>query len=672
MEVFLRSIAIQPLISYLKSGANMPLCRQQGNNNVNGANRKRFVMGLLCALLILFCLPLLAGCSKGEASYVTDSGKWGIQYNEDVNTTTITVQMDFKNDTNREIKRTSITFEYYYEGVKQGQVSVMSDSEYLDRIEKGNRKTLTFTTKVAGRVDDVKRISEDFTQASFWDTYSTWFYIGIPIAISALFMLGAWIGDFIEDIWDWLTDEWYHIPIVLLGLGVVAGIVCGFIFWIWWAMLIILGAIILIGAWIGYFIEDIWDWLTDEWYHIPIVLLGLGVVAGIVCGFIFWIWWAMLIILGAIILIGGTIGIIVAVKNRNDYAYLVSHGGYTRDGYESKTVVELKNECRSRGLTGFSSLRKDELVAILEENDSEEETVEKEEQPRINPSTKIGATLKDGKSAKSSRIPTIKLTDIAGLDEAKIALEERVILPIKHRDVYVKYGKQTGGGILLFGLPGTGKTMFAQAVATELDAQFFSVKCSDIESKWTGEAERRVKELFAKAKRCVRAVIFFDEFDSLGRRRTEENDNGSYVVQEILTQMQGVEASPNTLLVIAATNCPWNLDGALLRPGRFNEKIYIPLPDKSARLFILERGLKNCNLAESVCLSDIADRLYGCNGADVAEFCEKVKMILIRREIAKNKNLVISVADIESLLTRTKSSVLQRDIDKMDEFLKTM
>jgi AAA+ superfamily predicted ATPase len=615
MEVFLRSIAIQPLISYLKSGANMPLCRQQGNNNVNGANRKRFVMGLLCALLILFCLPLLAGCSKGEASYVTDSGKWGIQYNEDVNTTTITVQMDFKNDTNREIKRTSITFEYYYEGVKQGQVSVMSDSEYLDRIEKGNRKTLTFTTKVAGRVDDVKRISEDFTQASFWDTYSTWFYIGIPIAISALFMLGAWIGDFIEDIWDWLTDEWYHIPIVLLGLGVVAGIVCGFIFWIWWAMLIILGAIILIG---------------------------------------------------------GTIGIIVAVKNRNDYAYLVSHGGYTRDGYESKTVVELKNECRSRGLTGFSSLRKDELVAILEENDSEEETVEKEEQPGINPSTKIGATLKDGKSAKSSRIPTIKLTDIAGLDEAKIALEERVILPIKHRDVYAKYGKQTGGGILLFGLPGTGKTMFAQAVATELDAQFFSVKCSDIESKWTGEAERRVKELFAKAKRCVRAVIFFDEFDSLGRRRTEENDNGSYVVQEILTQMQGVEASPNTLLVIAATNCPWNLDGALLRPGRFNEKIYIPLPDKSARLFILERGLKNCNLAESVCLSDIADRLYGCNGADVAEFCEKVKMILIRREIAKNKNLVISVADIESLLTRTKSSVLQRDIDKMDEFLKTM
>ncbi|MCL2712799.1 MAG: ATP-binding protein, partial [Methanomassiliicoccaceae archaeon] len=272
-------------------------------------------------------------------------------------------------------------------------------------------------------------------------------------------------------------------------------------------------------------------------------------------------------------------------------------------------------------------------------------------------------------TAKKSHIPTIKLTDIAGLEDAKLALEERVILPHKHKDVYAKYNKQTGGGILLYGLPGTGKTMFAQAVATELDAKFFSVKCSDIESKWIGEGEKHVKDLFTKAKCCERAVIFFDEFDSLGRRRNEENNYGSNVLQEILTQMQGVEVSTNMLLVIAATNCPWILDGALLRPGRFNEKIYIPLPDKAARLFILNRGLKQCPLANDVDLDYVAERLDGCNGADVAEFCEKIKMILIRKEISKEVSPAITVSGIENVLAKTKTSVLQRDVDNMDEFI---
>jgi len=255
------------------------------------------------------------------------------------------------------------------------------------------------------------------------------------------------------------------------------------------------------------------------------------------------------------------------------------------------------------------------------------------------------------------------------LDEAKQALEERVILPLKHKDVYEKYDKSIGGGILLFGLPGTGKTMFAQAVATELDAKFFNIKCSDIESKWFGESERNIKKLFTDAKKCERAVIFFDEFDSLGRRRSAENEHGSNTVQEILTQMQGVEKHLNMLLVVAATNTPWSLDGALLRPGRFSEKIYIPLPDKNARVFILNRGLKKVALDPEVQIDDIADSLEGCNGADVAEFSEKIKMLVIRKEIAKESNPMITKSDVDKLLSVTKSSVLQRDIDNMNEFL---
>lgn len=413
---------------------------------------------------------------------------------------------------------------------------------------------------------------------------------------------------------------------------------------------------------------DFWDWCMDEWWHIPLLILGFGAIAGIVAGFILWIWWAMLIITICILIVGGIIGgLIYWLNTRNDWMY------YEFD-YQSASVELLKEVCQARMIKGWSKATKKELIEKLQAYDEkhgidfdDENDVKEEfdgEEIIEEPKTKKYTTTK-------GNIPTIKLSDIAGLDEAKKALEERVILPLKHKDVYEKYGKSTGGGILLYGLPGTGKTMFAQAVATELDAKFFSVKCSDIQSKWHGEAEKNVKELFAQAKKCPKAVIFFDEFDSLGRRRTEENQDGANTVQEILTQMQGVEKNTNMLLVIGATNCPWALDGALLRPGRFNEKIYIPLPDKNAILFMLKKGLKTCLLEKEIDLSIIADKLIGCNGADITEFCEKVKMLLIRKEIAKDSELIITQRDIDGVLDKTKTSVLPRDIESMKKFVES-
>lgn len=274
---------------------------------------------------------------------------------------------------------------------------------------------------------------------------------------------------------------------------------------------------------------------------------------------------------------------------------------------------------------------------------------------------------KEDKKIKSE-IPKIKMSDIAGLDEAKEAFNDRVILPIKHKKIFAKYGKQVGGGILLYGLPGTGKTMFAQAVANELKASFFSVKCSDILSKWYGESESNVKELFAKARKETISVIFFDEFEAIGAKRKESPfDTNLSTVQEILAQMQGVERSKNTLLVLAATNCPWNIDGALLRPGRFNEKIYVPLPDKEARLFILKKELSKIMLAEDVSLNEIADRLDRYNGSDVSEFCEQCKLTVIKKELSKER-AVLNREDVEAVLNKVHSSVLEEDVEKMEEF----
>ncbi|MDR0856532.1 MAG: ATP-binding protein [Clostridiales bacterium] len=429
--------------------------------------------------------------------------------------------------------------------------------------------------------------------------------------------------------------------------------------WYWLIMAVVCGIPLL-----GMLLEDVRDFLEEYWGVVLGIILLVGVGVGITCGFLYWKWWAMLLILGGLAVIAGTTVLVVWLIRRHE------RRGYDTpaEGYEACTVVLLKQECAARGIKGYSRLTKQELIDVLTADDAgeikkEDDGTEKPPRNATPPPVK-----KPTPASNAAMIPKIRLADIAGLDEAKNALEERVILPLRHPELFAKYGKQTGGGILLFGLPGTGKTMFAQAVATELNATFFSVKCSDIQSKWYGEAENNVKKLFTNARKCERAVIFFDEFDALGKRRTESNEDQT-TVQEILTQMQGVERSDTMLLVIAATNAPWSIDGALLRPGRFNERIYIPLPDTAARLFILRKALAACPLEDGVRLEELADRLSGCSGADVTEFCERVKMTLIRKEIENAAVAEVTKTDVDGLLSKTKSSVLGRDVESMNRFL---
>ena len=188
--------------------------------------------------------------------------------------------------------------------------------------------------------------------------------------------------------------------------------------------------------------------------------------------------------------------------------------------------------------------------------------------------------------------------DVAGLKEAKDEIRRLVIEPRKHPELYEKFKKKKGGGILLYGVPGTGKTMFAQAIATELDAAFFAVKCSDIASRWFGDSEQNVKRLFAEARKHPCSIIFFDEFEALGAKRDSYSTVMKRLVPELLAQMQGFEKSENTLLVIAATNRPWDIDSAFLRPGRLNTSIYVPLPDEEARRTIIKKQLDGVPLVE--------------------------------------------------------------------------
>ena len=262
----------------------------------------------------------------------------------------------------------------------------------------------------------------------------------------------------------------------------------------------------------------------------------------------------------------------------------------------------------------------------------------------------------------------VTFADIAGLEDVKEAIRELIITPFRRADLYRRFGMETGGGVLLYGPPGTGKTMLAQAIATEVDAAFFSVKGSDLISKYVGESEQNVKKLFKAARSLPVSVIFFDEFEVIGRARGNDLQPWSdKLLSELLAQMQGFEKSEGTLLVLAATNMPWTIDSALLRPGRFNRKIYVSLPDPEAREHIVRNCLNGLPVDPDFDYAKVAEITEGFNAADVTEFCNRLKLSAIRRSIESGCDEVICMKDVENS-SSMKSSVDPRDLARLDAF----
>lgn len=261
----------------------------------------------------------------------------------------------------------------------------------------------------------------------------------------------------------------------------------------------------------------------------------------------------------------------------------------------------------------------------------------------------------------------VMLEDVAGLHEVKKEIERLITGPQKHPEIYERFRKKRGGGILLYGVPGTGKTMIAQAIANELNAKFYSIKSSDIASKWFGDSEQNIKNLFEEARKHPTSIIFFDEFEALGTKRDTHSTVMKRVVPELLAQMQGFEKHKNTLLVIAATNRPWDIDSAFLRPGRFNTAIYVPLPDDEARYAIIEKQLEGIPM-NNISIEEIAKVTNGFNGSDVVEFCEKMKDQAIERSIEIKEESPINENDFIITTKRVKSSVRFEDLKKIAQY----
>jgi transitional endoplasmic reticulum ATPase len=269
---------------------------------------------------------------------------------------------------------------------------------------------------------------------------------------------------------------------------------------------------------------------------------------------------------------------------------------------------------------------------------------------------------------KLERKPNVKFSDVAGLEEAKEYLKNRVINPMKHPEIGAKFKKRPGGGLLLYGPPGTGKTMLGKAIANEIDASFFSVRCSDVISKWVGESEKNIRGLFEAARAEGRAVIFLDEVEALIPKRGGQSTVMNRVVPEFLSQLDGIEDRDSCLLLVGATNRPWDLDEAALRPGRFDGMVYVSLPNSEARRRIFEREIKGVPLAGNVDLASLASALERYSGADIKGICEAATDLPFEREVSTGEPQKLTPTDLQKVIARRKPSVTEKALKKYESY----
>ncbi len=246
-------------------------------------------------------------------------------------------------------------------------------------------------------------------------------------------------------------------------------------------------------------------------------------------------------------------------------------------------------------------------------------------------------------------VPKVTWDDIGGLGDVKALLREAVEWPLRYAEVFRRLGVEAPKGVLLYGPPGTGKTLLAKAIANESEANFITVKGSDILSKWYGESEKRIAEIFRKAKQVAPAIIFLDELDALAPMRGTamgEPHVTERIVNQLLSELDGLEELRG-VVVIAATNRPDIIDPALLRPGRFDEMILVPVPDAGTRLEIFKVHTKKMSLADDVDLDELTGLAEGFTGADIAAVCKKAGRFAMREDInareVKQKHFLAAV-----------------------------
>ena len=276
-----------------------------------------------------------------------------------------------------------------------------------------------------------------------------------------------------------------------------------------------------------------------------------------------------------------------------------------------------------------------------------------------------------GPSFEVAEVPNVSFDDIAGMDDAKAAIMEMVVYPMREPEKSKAMKLKPGGGVILYGPPGNGKTMFGKAIAHEIAAPFFYASGAQIRSKWHGESEQNLSRLLKAAASRPVAVLFLDEIDGLLPRRTAgASVVDNRIVTQFLADVGGFRESDNTLLILGATNKPWAIDEAVFRTGRFDEKLYIGLPDLEARRGMLRQSLGGVAREGNFAVEPWAERLDGYTGSDIVGLTKKARQIAFRRSIEAGGTPVVREADMEAALKVIPSSVTPQMLRQYEEFNK--
>lgn len=255
---------------------------------------------------------------------------------------------------------------------------------------------------------------------------------------------------------------------------------------------------------------------------------------------------------------------------------------------------------------------------------------------------------------KEMETPKTTFADVGGMDAVKEEIRLKIIHPLNHPDIYAAYGKPIGGGVLLYGPPGCGKTHLARATAGEVKANFISVGLHDVLNMYIGESERNLHELFEMARIHRPCVLFFDEVDALGANRTDmKRSAGRHLINQFLAELDGLDASNEGVLILAATNAPWHLDAAFRRPGRFDRILFVPPPDTAARTAILDIMLKG-KPVDNIDANKIANKTENFSGADFKAVVDVAIEAKLKEALATGTPSPLTTKDILDAVKRIK------------------
>ncbi len=350
---------------------------------------------------------------------------------------------------------------------------------------------------------------------------------------------------------------------------------------------------------------------------------------------------------------------------------------------EGDTRVDLQNLARiTHGFVGadLNALCREAAMKALRRYlpkiNLEEEEIPPEvlDQLEVNNNDFLGALREIQPSAVREvfiEVPNVNWTDVGGLEDVKQELIEVVEWPLKKQDAFKRIGITPPRGVLIWGPPGCGKTLLARAVATESEANFISVKGPELLSKWVGESEKAIREVFRKARTAAPAIIFFDEIDAIAPTRgrsTGDSHVTERVISQLLTEMDGLE-SMKDIIVLAATNRPDLIDRALLRTGRFDRFVYVRAPDAKSRREIFDIYTENMPLDSDVSIGALVDQTEGYVGGDIEAVCREAGMRALREDLDAE---VVSWRHFESALAIIHASVTPEDIERFEKIEREM